>query len=130
MKSHSVTISKILKNYNLCEYCTGRLISKLVGKPSSKSLGKKYLIKYKKTSTTKCYICKNLFDDIDSYIELLLHKSSNHQFNTFVLGTIIKPSFSERDDLIKSKFKIRAVDSLKTSITTVSYTHLTLPTKA
>ena len=45
MKSHSVTISKILKNYNLCEYCTGRLISKLVGKPSSKSLGKKYLNK-------------------------------------------------------------------------------------
>ena len=41
MKSQSNSISEILKNYNLCEYCTGRIVSKIVGKPSSKFLGKK-----------------------------------------------------------------------------------------
>ena len=103
MKSHSVTISKILKNYNLCEYCTGRLISKLVGKPSSKSLGKKYLIKYKKTSTTKCYICKNLFENLDFMLSNIYEKSDDVDFKTFNLGIILKNSFLERDDLIKSK---------------------------
>ena len=45
MKSQFDTVSKILKNYDLCEYCTGRIISKIVGKPPSKFLGKKYLKK-------------------------------------------------------------------------------------
>ena len=113
MKSHSVTISKILKNYNLCEYCTGRLISKLVGKPSSKSLGKKYLIKYKKTSTTKCYICKNLFENLDFMLSNIYEKSDDVDFKTFNLGIILKNSFLERDDLIKSKFKLKGIENIK-----------------
>ena len=32
MKSEYIQISRILKNYDLCEYCAGRLVSKLVGK--------------------------------------------------------------------------------------------------
>ena len=113
MKSHSVTISKILKNYNLCEYCTGRLISKLVGKPSSKSLGKKYLIKYKKTSTTKCYICKNLFENLDFMLSNIYEKSDDVDFKTFNLGIILKNSFLERDDLVKSKFKLKGIENIK-----------------
>ena len=62
MKSQSNTVSKILKNYDLCEYCTGRIISKIVAKPSSKFLGKKYNEKFGKISNQKCYICKNIFD--------------------------------------------------------------------
>jgi len=113
VKSHSVTISKILKNYNLCEYCTGRLISKIVGKPSSKSLGKKYLIKYKKTSTTKCYICKNLFENLDFMLSNIYEKSDDVDFKTFNLGIILKNSFLERDDLIKSKFKLKGIENIK-----------------
>ena len=116
-KSKQLLENSITKEYDICNFCLGRLFSKKYNSTSYKILGKKLRSKLSLRKSKKCYICKNLFDDIDSYIELLLHKSSNHQFNTFVLGTIIKPSFSERDDLIKSKFKIRAVDSLKTSIT-------------
>ena len=65
MKSEYVQISRILKNYDLCEYCTGRFVSKLVGKPSSKLLGKKYLKKFGKSSDTKCYVCKNIFENLD-----------------------------------------------------------------
>jgi len=118
VKSHSVTISKILKNYNLCEYCTGRLISKLVGKPSSKSLGKKYLIKYKKTSTTKCYICKNLFENLVFMLSNIYEKSDDVDFKTFNLGIILKNSFLERDDLIKSKFKLKGIENIKFGVST------------
>ena len=130
MKSHSVTISKILKNYNLCEYCTGRLISKLVGKPSSKSLGKKYLIKYKKTSTTKCYICKNLFENLDLMLSNIYEKSDDVDFKTFNLGLILKNSFLERDDLIKSKFKIKGIENLKFSISAEMSKKISRKTKA
>jgi len=116
-KSKQLLENSITREYDICNFCLGRLFSKKYNSTSYKILGKKLRIKLSLRKSKKCYICKNLSDNIDSYIELLLHKSSNYQFNTFVLGTIIKPSFSERDDLIKSKFKIRAVDSLKTSIT-------------
>ena len=91
----------------------GRLISKLVGKPSSKSLGKKYLIKYKKTSTTKCYICKNLFENLDFMLSNIYEKSDDVDFKTFNLGIILKNSFLERDDLIKSKFKLKGIENIK-----------------
>ena len=130
MKSHSVTISKILKNYNLCEYCTGRLISKIVGKPSSKSLGKKYLIKYKKTSTTKCYICKNLFENLDFMLSNIYEKSDDVDFKTFNLGIILKNSFLERDDLIKSKFKLKGIENIKFGVSAEIIKKLSRRTKS
>ena len=116
MKSEYVQISRILKNYDLCEYCTGRLISKLVGKQPSKSLGKKYLKKFGKSYNTKCYVCKNIFENLDSMLSNIFEKSSNLDFKTFNLGLILKNSFLERDDLIKSKFKIKGIENLKFAI--------------
>ncbi|MEC8530038.1 MAG: hypothetical protein VXY27_03990, partial [Thermoproteota archaeon] len=106
MKSQSILISKILKNYNLCEYCTGRLISKLIGKPSSKLLGKKYLINYGKLSNGKCFICKNIFENFGMMLSDIYEKSNNVDFKTFNLGIILKNSYLERDDYVKSKFRI------------------------
>jgi tRNA pseudouridine synthase 10 len=116
VKSQSNTISEILKNYDLCEYCTGRIISKLVGKPSSKLLGKKYLKKFSKSSNNKCYICKNIFDSLDSMLSNIYEKSNIIDFKTFNLGLILKPSFLERDDYIKSKFKIKGIENIKFDI--------------
>ena len=116
MKSEYIQISRILKNYDLCEYCAGRLVSKLVGKPSSKLVGKKYLKKFGKSSSTKCYVCKNIFENLDSMLSNILEKSHNLDFKTFNLGLILKNSFLERDDLIKSKFKLKGIENLKFAI--------------
>lgn len=115
-KSNQLETS-ITKEYDLCNFCLGRLLSKKYNSTSYKILGKKLRKNLSLRKSKKCYICKNLFDNLDSYFELLVSKSSNYQFKTFVLGTIIKPSLSERDDLIKSKFQIRGIDSLKTNVT-------------
>jgi len=116
VKSQNNIISEILQNYNLCEYCTGRIISKIVGKPSSKFLGKKYLKNFYQPSSEKCYICKNIFDSLDPMLINTLEKLSSYDFKTFHLGIILKPSFLERDDYIKSKFKIKGIENLKFSI--------------
>ena len=116
MKLQSYTISKILKNYDLCDYCTGRIISKLAGKSSSKLLGKKYLEKFSKSSTNRCYICKNIFDDLNSMLSSIYEKSSGIDFKTFNLGLILKSSFLERDDYLKSKFKVKGIENIKFSI--------------
>ena len=116
MKSQSDTVSKILKNYDLCEYCTGRIISKIVGKTSSKFLGKKYLKKLGKSDHKTCYICKNIFDSLEFVLSNIFEKSSHFDFKTFHLGITLKPSFLERDDYLKSKFKIKGIENIKFGI--------------
>ena len=116
MKSQFTTVSKILKNYDLCEYCTGRIISKIVGKPSSKFLGKKYLKKLGKSDHKTCYICKNIFDSLEFVLSNIFEKSSHFDFKTFHLGITLKPSFLERDDYLKSKFKIKGIENIKFGI--------------
>ena len=116
MKSQSDTVSKILKNYDLCEYCTGRIISKIVGKPPSKFLGKKYLKKLGKSDHKTCYICKNIFGSLELVLSNIFEKSSHFDFKTFHLGITLKPSFLERDDYLKSKFKIKGIENIKFGI--------------
>ena len=116
-KSRQSLENSITKEYDLCNFCLGRLFLKKYNSTSYQQLGKKLRKCLSLRKSKKCYICKNLFDNLDPHIKLILSKSSNYQFKTFVLGTIIKPSLSEKDDIIKSRFKIRAVDSLKTGLT-------------
>ena len=116
MKTQSDIATKILQHYTLCEYCTGRILSKSVNKSSSKFLGKKLINKFGKSSNKKCYICKNIFDSLDSMLIDIIEKSSKFYFKTYHLGINLKPSFLERDDCIKSKFKIKGIENLKFSI--------------
>ena len=43
----------------------------------------------------------------------IYEKSDDVDFKTFNLGIILKNSFLERDDLIKSKFKLKGIENIK-----------------
>lgn len=115
-QNNELSIGKsILSEYDLCDFCLGRLLGPHRD-ASSKLFGKKIRHKLKKKSS-KCYICKNLLEHLDNYLDKSLETSSAYKFSSFQFGAIIKPSISERDDQLKSKFKLRGVDSIKTEIT-------------
>ncbi len=106
----------ILKKFYLCDYCLGRFFSKNIKSSSYRILGKK--IKQEvKLPAQKCYICKNLFENLSQYVDLMLESSYHHDFSTFVVGVKIKPSLIDCDDFVRSKFKLQGVDSIKTGIT-------------
>ena len=107
--------NKIIKKYDLCDHCLGRLFSKQLHLSSNKLLGKK--LKNNLDSKEKCYICKNLFDNLDHFLKLMLNTSSNYTFSTFSVGAMIKPSIVDRDDFIRSLYKLKGIDSVKTDIT-------------
>ncbi len=69
---------QILSEYDLCEHCLGRLFVKNLSLTSNKILGKKIKKFLKVNSTSKCYICKNILSNIQTYIEknLSLSKTS------------------------------------------------------
>jgi len=108
--------NEILKSYDLCDSCLGRLFSKQMNLSSNKILGKKLKI-YAKHSFKKCFICKNLLDNLTSYLKLMLEYSTKYDFSSIVVGALIKPSIIDRDDYIRSKYKLRGIDSVKTDIT-------------
>ncbi|MGB0641701.1 MAG: pseudouridine synthase, partial [Nitrosopumilus sp.] len=118
MSNYSTVLStsnKIIKKYPLCDYCLGRLFTKHLHLSSNKLLGKKLKNGYE--SKHSCYICKNLFDNLDHFSKLMLDSSFDYEFRTFSIGTIIKPSIVDRDDALKSEFKLRGIDGIKSNIT-------------
>ena len=104
----------ILKKYDLCDHCLGRLFSKQLHLSSNKLLGRK--LKQGFISTTKCYVCKNLFYNLDHFLKLMLESSSNYIFKTYGVGIVIKPSIVDRDDFLRSKYQLKGIDSVKTDI--------------
>ncbi|HSB84330.1 MAG TPA: tRNA pseudouridine(54/55) synthase Pus10 [Nitrosarchaeum sp.] len=108
--------NRILKSHYLCDSCLGRLFSKKMNLSSNKLLGKK-LKTHTKQSDKKCFICKNLLDHLAPYLKLMLDYSSQYDFSSLVIGALIKPSIIDRDDYIRSKYKLRGIDSVKTDIT-------------
>ncbi len=116
IKEVSAIANKIIIKYPLCDSCLGRLFSKKLKLSSNRLLGKK-LKQNISTLSIKCYICKNLFDNLVPYLKLMQESSSKYGFSSFVVGAIIKPSVIDRDDFIRSKFQLRGIDSVKTDIT-------------
>ena len=108
--------NELMKNYGLCDSCLGRLFSKQLNLSSNKLLGKKLKI-HVKISSKKCFICKNLLDNLSAYLKLMLDASSKYNYSSIVIGALVKPSIIDRDDYIKSKYKLRGIDSVKTDIT-------------
>ena len=103
-KQFVIQTGKISKEHDLCERCFYRLFSEKLRKKQSKK-------------TTKCYICKNVFSNLEFYVKKMLEISSNYEFSSFVTGAILKPSYVDRDDFLRSKYKLRGIDSLKTELT-------------
>ncbi len=108
--------STILNEHDLCDSCTGRLFSKKLNLKSNRILGKKIKSTLKNNSK-KCFVCKGLLDNLKQYLEMMLEKSLDYQYATFVVGAILKPSIIDRDDFLRSKFKLKGIDSVKTDLT-------------
>lgn len=106
--------NQILKKHELCDNCLGRLFSKQLHLSSNQLLGKK--LHKNLNSTQKCYICKNLFDNLNHFLKLMLDVSADYSFLSFSVGAMIKPSVIDRDDYIRSKYKLQGIDSIKTDI--------------
>ena len=109
-------VNRILRNYSLCDFCIGRLISKELKLKQSSNLGKKFNSRTKKSELKKCFICKNIFEKLDEHVAHMIDNSSSYQFSTFLIGSILKPSISDNEDIIRSKFKLKGTINIKNQI--------------
>jgi tRNA pseudouridine synthase 10 len=115
LKEVSIVANQIIKKHYLCDSCLGRLFSKKLKLSSNRLLGKK--LKKNIHTSKKCYICKNLFENLAPYLDLMLESSSKYGFSSFVVGAMVKPSVIDRDDYLRSKYRLRGIDGVKTDLT-------------
>jgi len=107
----------ILRKWDLCDNCLGRFFISSTNLSSARILGNKIRNSINSRSVSKCYICKNLFSNMDHYVKMMQNISIEYEFSTFIVGAILKQSIIERDDKLRSKFHLRGVDGIKTAIT-------------
>jgi tRNA pseudouridine synthase 10 len=107
----------ILNECDLCDNCLGRFFIRLTHLTSARILGNQIRQSINSRIITKCYICKNIFSNIDHYVKMMQDTSFGYEFSTFTVGAILKQSTIERDDKLRSKFHLRGVDGIKTAIT-------------
>ncbi len=105
--------NKIIKKYDLCDHCLGRLFSRQLHLASNRRLGKKL----NSNTSQKCYICRGLFEGLNYFQRLMLEESADYVFASFSVGAIVKPSIIDRDDFIRSQYRLRGIDGIKTDIT-------------
>jgi len=107
---------KILKDHNLCDNCIGRLFASKLGVSSHQKLGKKIRSILRKNYPKSCFICKNMMSKLDTQLSKMYEMSHDFEFSTFLVGAILQPSILDRDDQIRSKFKLRGINSIKGDI--------------
>src|SRR6476660_6352359 len=107
----------ILKEHHLCDNCLGRIFAPKLGLVSYKKLGNKIRNILKQKNPKSCYICKNLMSKLDLQLGKMLDMSKEYEFSTFLIGAILQPSILDRDDIIRSKFKLRGIAGIKSDVT-------------
>ncbi|MDE1812561.1 MAG: tRNA pseudouridine(54/55) synthase Pus10 [Thaumarchaeota archaeon] len=108
---------QILKEYRLCDYCLGRMFASKLRLVSHKNLGEKIRKITKQSKPKSCYLCKNLMPELDTFLKKILDMSKEYEFSTFLIGAILKPSILDRDDIVRSKFKLRGIAGIKSDVT-------------
>lgn len=84
---------------------------------SHKILGKKIRKIIKQSTPKSCYLCKNLMAQLGVFLNKMLDISKEYEFSTFLIGAILQPSILDRDDIVRSKFKLRGISGIKSDIT-------------
>ncbi|MDE1724673.1 MAG: tRNA pseudouridine(54/55) synthase Pus10 [Thaumarchaeota archaeon] len=108
---------QILREYRLCDYCIGRMFASKLGLVSYENLGKKIRTIIKQSRPKLCYLCKNLMLEIGVFVQKMLEMSKEYEYSTFLIGAILQPSILDRDDTIRSKFKLKGIAGIKSDIT-------------
>ena len=107
---------KILKDHNICDYCLGRIFATKLGVSSHQRLGGKIRSALHKKNPKVCFICKNIMSKLDTQLSKMYEMSQDYDFSTFLIGAILQPSVLDRDDQIRSKFKLKGINSIKGDI--------------
>lgn len=110
--------SGLLGRYALCDHCLGRLFARGAGLASYELSGRRLRrsLEAAAGSSAKCYVCRGLFDSMPDMLDLMETTVAEYEFDTFAVGATIKPSILDRDDHVRSVYRLQGSDCIKTGL--------------
>lgn len=115
---------KALK-YNLCNHCLGRQFAKLGHGFSNQERGKAIrtvlMLQYPEKKDNyeikeKCWLCENLFNQIEKFAKLVIEKINNLEFNSFLIGSKIDTEIQEREEILWSEITSKFTEPIKSEL--------------
>lgn len=106
---------------NLCDHCLGRKFSKILEGPDNKYRGeyvRQTLNETNGDTSDPCYICGNLFDDVENrIIDKIINKinQENIEFSTFLVGCRVSPEILSKEEEIQKNLELD-VENIKKEI--------------
>jgi tRNA pseudouridine synthase 10 len=81
--------------------------------PAQKVLENEGLADVKNNSNQKCYLCQNIFSNIENYTEKAIRELENLEFNNFLIGSKPDSKIINQEDKFKSEFNLLEAESFK-----------------
>ncbi len=123
---------KILKEGPICDHCLGRQFAKLSTGLSNDRRGAaiklvlamqagadrdgELLEELKQNSEGKCWVCNNLFRDLDSWADKAVLSLSDYEYDTFLVGTKMTGLLSENEEIVWAESGTTFAEPLKTEL--------------
>ncbi len=86
----------------------------------AKLVSQKYDSKWQDPSEFSCYLCNNLFADIDSLVNKIIEKAKLYEFSNYLVGTSVKAKILDKEDEFRARLSINSGESLKRNINRVT----------
>lgn len=125
------TARKILHEGSICDHCLGRQFAKLSTGLSNDQRGKALrlvlameagvqkddtLHEMLAKSAGKCWICNNLFEHLDSWVQKAITALSDYEYGNFLVGTKVTGLLAENEEIIWAESGTTFAEPLKTEL--------------
>ena len=126
----AASAAAVLGEYALCDSCLGRMYARRLALRSPARLGRrlrKGALEARRGGArmggggglgagSKCYICRGLLDSLGPYAERMAARAEPYEFATALVGVTPRPSMSERDDEIRSMFRLAGAPPVRAAL--------------
>ena len=110
---------KIIKKYQLCDHCIGRIYAKVGTGQLNEERGKilrENIDKTKKIAAKDCWLCNGTVDEVSHFVKLVENALKNYEYDTFVIGSKIDEDIIEREKEIINFSKSEYSESIKNEL--------------
>jgi len=119
-------VKEILEKYYICDECLGRQFHNIIPKIRNREKGRilrtfvlfSYLhnkeeVKIKKEG--ECYLCKNMFNKIDFYLNEIKKRLKDYEYNSFLIGSKIPKELISREEEFWDENGVDFCEAMKSS---------------
>jgi tRNA pseudouridine synthase 10 len=126
------TARKILTSGPLCNRCLGRQFAKLSTGLGNDQRGRAIQLvlamqacaekdnqvqeELNRCKESKCWVCNNLFENIDVWAEKAILALSNYEYDSFLVGTKVTGLLAENEEIIWAESGTKFAEPLKTEL--------------